>query len=277
MRAVFIHKPIMKHLISFMNPLDWMCLARAFPLATRKFPYRETLNNLAFAHILLCLTHYFSGNGDIAQFILDNLGTHYALTGGFLLASMTGDAHFMHGDLDIIHVIHTRTGPVLEDHLVERGWMTDRAPNTVYARNANSNLSCVMDYVVYGKHVQVLHVADCPSYVQGFDLSFCKNYYNPTEGLVVFNLEAIIRKQCRVNLEQSHLGIHVPRKILEKAQVVEARIAKWRARGYNICIEPEMEVDALCALLMRSRAADDGEDFQEIAKECNLLWVNKRS
>lgn len=133
-----------------------------------------------------------------------------------------------------------------------------------------------MDYVVHGRNFQVLHVADRSAYVQAFDFGFCKNYFNPTDGLVMFDPEAIIYKQCRVNLEQSHLGSQVPRNILEKALVVEKRIEKWRARGYKIIIEPEMGTDELCALLMRSKTEDDREEMLELAKEWNSFWSNKR-
>jgi hypothetical protein len=273
-----IHAPIVSCLVSYLTPLDWMCLARALPLITRRFPYRKTLNKLARTHLLTNLTAYFGGQEDVAQFILENLGTHYAITGGFLLAAITGDLHFMEADLDVIHVIHQRVGPCLEDKLVQRGWLAERSPRVVnrYDRFSFRNLSSVMDYTLFEKHFQVLHVHFDKDYVKGFDLAFCRNYYNDMDGLVVYFPESIIHRRCSINLEKAHFKELAPREIDYKASSVEKRIIKYRARGYAIRIEPGMSNATLCAFLTSKRRKDDQEGLANDAQEWNLFWANKR-
>lgn len=81
-----------------------MSFAKAFPLVIRRFPFQQTLDELACVHVSRCLAEFFSGDVELAQFVLDHLGTEYALTGGFLVAVITGDAHFLQGDLDVIRL-----------------------------------------------------------------------------------------------------------------------------------------------------------------------------
>lgn len=206
---------------------------------------------------------------------MDSLSsTQYALTGGFLLAAITGDSHFMQGDLDIIRVIQEgAVGSPLDDN---QGLLSFRMPTSIYALHLNSNLSFVQDYTVNQKHLQVLHVHDMQSYVKSFDLDFCRNYYNLQDGLVINSPESIIYAQCRINLEQAYFQDIVPNDIMAKAEMIEARLAKYRARGYKIQIEPGLSRDDLRTFMEAKRTEDDQKDFASIAHTWNLFWTNKR-
>lgn len=154
-RGVLKHDPILNCLVSYLTPLDWVCLTKAVLLARPNFPFQVILNQLAYKQLLKNLTEYFGGHKGVAKFILNHLGTYYGITGGFLLAAITGDRHFLERDLDIVHKIHKRVGPALEDELVQRGWMTSRAPDTS-RRYQFRNLASVKDYTMFGKHFQML-------------------------------------------------------------------------------------------------------------------------
>jgi hypothetical protein len=267
------YPPILACLIEYLAPLDWICLVRVFPSIVKHFPYQQTLNNLTRMQLCNNLKHYFKQQ-ITAQLIMNDLDAHYAITGGLLLATITGDSHYMQGDLDIIHVIHKRTEPSMQDKLVQHGLMT-RTPDTVYARNIVSNLSSVIDYTIQERKFQVMHVHDREAYIKGFDFDFCKSYYNSVDGLVIFAVESIIYKQCRVNLELSHFQVCVPKNVAAKAAMVEARIAKYRSRGYTIWIEPGLTDDALCAYF-KTKQEGDRDELNDIAQEWNLFWTNKR-
>jgi hypothetical protein len=270
------HAPILACIVQWLTPMDWICLVRAFPSIVKHFPYRETLNEITRKHLFNNLKCYFQQQPLVtAQLIMRNLDAHYAITGGFLLATITGDSHYLQGDLDIIHVIHDRTEPSLQDKLVQHGLM-ERAPSAVYARNTVSNLSSVIDYTLQQRQFQVMHVHNRDAYVKDFDLDFCKSYYNLIGGLVIFCLDSIIYKQCRVNLELSYFQICVPRAIAAKAEMVEARIAKYRARDYTICIESGMSDEALCVYLAEKQSMHDRDKLAYVVQEWNLFWANKR-
>jgi len=244
-KDILIHDPILACLISFLAPLDWMCLAKALPTITKKhFPYRKTLNKLTREGLLRNLTIYFA-NAEVAEFILENLGNHYSITGGFLLATITGEPHFMQGDLDVIHIIHKRNGPCLEDRLHERRWMKERIPITKRDDPmADKNLSVVIDYLVLGKLFQVLHVHRYRLYVQSVDFAFCKNCYKNIDGLYVHDFESIMNRHCRIDSENSQLrdiDLHY------SAERVSERIMKYKKRGYKIYVGD----DDLCALLVK--------------------------
>jgi hypothetical protein len=269
------HSPILACLIGYLAPLDWICLVRTFPSIIKHFLYQETLNTITKTCLFNNLKHYFHHHQvPVAQFIMDNLNERYAITGGFLLATITGDSHFMQGDLDIIHVIDENvTEPLMQEKLMDHG-LVETGPSTNYPCNLVSNLSFVIDYELQERQFQLLYVKDKNAYVRGFDLDFCKSYYNSINGLVIFALDSIIYKKCRINLEAAHFQTYIPILISVKAKVVEARIAKYRDRGYTICIEAGMSDIELCAD-MKTRNKDR-ENLEKVAKKWNLFWANKR-
>jgi len=77
-------------------------------------------------------------------------------------------------------------------------------------------------------------------------------------------------------LEQAHFQYIVPEDILAKAEMIEARLAKYRARGYQIRIEPGLNQDELRTFMERTRMEDDQKDFAFLAYTWNLFWANKR-
>lgn len=237
-KDIVIHDPIVACLISFLAPLDWMCLAKALPTITKRhFPYRKTLNKLTREGLLRNLTTYFA-NAEVAKFILD--------------------------------------GPCLEDRLHERRWMKERIPITKRDDPmADTNLTFVMDYPVLGKLFQVLHVHRYRPYVQSFDFAFCKNCYNNIDGLYVHDFESIMNRKCRINLENNSQLRDID--ILYRADRVSERIMKYKKRGYKIHVGLGISDDHLCALLETMRRKRDFKDLFEDAEKGKLFWARNKN
>ena len=104
---VFGEPPIMQRLELHLPPLSWINLVRASPTCYRKYDFRAYLNRITEMCLRKNLMHYFERTCGAAVDVLFNhlRDGRFALSGGFLLATITGDDFHMQGDLDIIHVM----------------------------------------------------------------------------------------------------------------------------------------------------------------------------
>jgi hypothetical protein len=240
---IFCEGPICSVLLSFLTPLEWVCLSKAVPCVRTKFATFQS--QLMVSRIRKGLTTFF-GNANCTDVVMSRLLTcDYTLVGSFLLAVITGD-NFEPNDIDIVC---PNDDEQLFRDLQRLGAEEVERPDTEnnYAHNL---LKHVITLRICEKIVQFLVVTRVHAYVSDFDLDICKNYFNAATGLYIGSIDSLIHRRCTLNMERICLFRRQVKCFEDSVCRVELnRAKKYRQRGFTIRFDPIMKEEDLAFIL----------------------------
>jgi len=278
------HRPIGLCIIKYLAPIDYIALSRSFAAIRRQTPvvYPSTVDFL-FEHIEQALKKRL---GDaIAEVIICNLITERNnlswfdktpkssfLSGGFLLAILNGDAILPEQDIDIL-LSHMGNNPILEGLAP---LMTDVEENgDSYRQDILLN---VVTGVILSKvpcKIQFIWKQSMKDNVANYDLMFCKNIANK-HSFHMMNAYSVLKRICDFSvadyivryivIDDYHYENTDYIRFYEK---ISGRIAKYRARGYEVRLVENLPEDIIQCLAYPRDVATKRE--REIARLWSLL------
>lgn len=193
-RAAFRSNEIISALLPYLSVLDYINLRRSIPLRSGLISSKELLFRRFSQRIRtdLCLPEEVA----VALETLLRDRHDVYLTGGFLIAIMRGDPIVVGQDVDIFHS---------DDQLYESFPRDPKLPLVDMDNSGYDSLAGLMVILtnMYGAaKIQFIqhHSSEPLENITHFDIPICRNAFNLTLGLHIFDLSGLTEQKCSVNL-----------------------------------------------------------------------------
>lgn len=228
---------ILNHLIPFLNVLDYINLRRSLVRFSPLLPSPAQLLLHRFEHRLRHELHLEEVEATALLSLLTQRNDIF-LSGGFLVSLLRGDAFRDGQDVDLF----IDNEYVLKDSIF---WEERQNPDTLWDYDG------VQPIYLYNRGVvQFVHndISLAKTAISHFDIPICRNAFNATLGLRIFDMNGLVRSHCVVNMTEwiSNVSKMQYRKSLKDYYVrLSDRVKKYEARGfyigYNIGTKEEIE------------------------------------
>lgn len=271
---VFSDKVIVTNMLKYLSPISLYVLKRAIP----SFYRCGVIQSIQFIHffqkkLLSNLRYYFDGDEDLALLIFQQLKESkkhsYILTGSFVLNTLTGDdVKTRSRDIDIVHIGNRCNCYGVSGYTVRNDEESDNEDNIDLDENDTSLINALtnsgyinaensyqyrpghkyiqlienIDFNVNEskKRIQILDVgaSDFETYVDGFDLDICKNYYNGNT-VRVKKIRNIVKRSFTIYIDNFYIeriSTYTPFNILDLCDSIFTRLLKYMQRDYDINI-----------------------------------------
>jgi hypothetical protein len=252
-----IHRHIGLAIVNYLAPADYFALTCVFDAIVRQTPaiYPSTTDFL-FRRIVLALERRLGRDiaATFARHLKRSILTPY-LTGGFLLAILNGDLIRPEQDIDVLLIdndddeLYLDLSPCFDNN-------EEMATEGDYSHVSLCVRTCMFRETLC--KVQFITPSDSIlTHLDGYDLSFCKNIANG-RGFRIADPDGVVTRACAfsvldyiiryVSEDDSGFGLREDTRYRVLCAKVRDRLAKYRARGYDVRVVDNAPCDIIKCL-----------------------------
>lgn len=225
---LFSHPTIGLGIISYLPPIDYMMLRKSIPTIWR----RSSCYPLPYEHTMEAYKRYVKLYADDQTHLITMLD-HYVLSGGFLLAVLTGARVLPIQDLDFYNtdlILDT----LLPEPFVRNNDTLTGEPDLWEYYASLAEIRCIDAYDGGNRKIQIISAP--PKVFNQFDLDICRI----SLGMGRLRITNPIGIAARMTIAQPwklFLPCYDTFAIAGEVKLHKGRMAKYIRRGYDICFE----------------------------------------